>query len=135
MGVRFPVEYGQVLAFNRSIGVSDTADDVVVPPTFTACSIQHDPVHMRGLQPTGALATVDPGAGQVLHAEQRFEYFAPLHVGAVLEVAEHIGRRWTKHSRSGGELLFTELVKEVRGAAGELIVRSTMVLVVTQGQP
>ncbi|WP_206443112.1 FAS1-like dehydratase domain-containing protein [Candidatus Protofrankia californiensis] len=131
MGQRFPVEEGHVMAFARAVGEPMPSPERVVPPTFTATSIQHDPEHMRGMRPTGALAVAPVGGGELLHAEQHFEYLLPVHLGDVLDVTEEYGRRWTKNSKRGGKLLFTELVKELRNQHGAVVVRSRMVLVET----
>jgi acyl dehydratase len=81
---------------------------------------------MRGVPPAGLRAR----AGEtVLHAEQDFEYFAPLRVGAVTWVIERPGRTWAKTSKRGEQLTFTELFKELRDGGGELLLRARMVLV------
>ncbi|UIX29381.1 FAS1-like dehydratase domain-containing protein [Streptomyces sp. GQFP] len=136
MALRFPVEEGHVLAFARAVGEPPPGPGDLVPPTFTATTVQHDPEHMRDLRPTGALAaaTADEGA-TVLHAEQHFEYLAPVRVGDVLHVAETPGRTWTKQSGQGGTLTFTELVKELRDDTGSVVVRSRMVLVTIRQEP
>jgi len=128
--MRFVVERGHVLAFSRALGKVDAGADVV-SPTFAATTVVQDPDHMRGMRPAGALAAAERLGGTVLHAEQRFEYLAPLCVGDVLEATQRSGRTWTKPRASGGELLFTELVTELRDSQDELVVRSTMVLVRT----
>jgi hypothetical protein len=127
--MRFPVEAGHVLAFARAIGDETAVRDGQVPPTFTATTVIHDPEHMRGMQPAGALALAPPEGESMLHAEQHFEFLAPVGVGDVLIVTESVGRTWTKQSKDGGVLGFTELVKELRDEAGSLVVRSRMVLV------
>ncbi|MCV7056144.1 MULTISPECIES: FAS1-like dehydratase domain-containing protein [Mycobacteriaceae] len=134
----FEIEPGHVLAFARAVGDQRLAREVpengtVVPLTFPAASIQFDPQHMRGLRPTGALAvgSSTPG-GSVLHAEQEFEYFAGMHVGDRLAVTEYEGASWQKQSRRPGTLKFRELIREYRNTAGELVLRSRMVLVDTE---
>lgn len=130
-GLRFAIEQGHVLAFARAIGEVPPGPGEVGPPTFTACSVQHDPEHMRGMVPAGALAAAIAAGGTVLHAEQHFEYLAPVRVGQVLTVVEREGRNWQKSSRDGRTLEFTELVKEFLNPVGDVIVRSRMVLVRT----
>jgi hypothetical protein len=130
-GLRFPIEQGHVLAFARAIGEAAPARGEVVPPTFLACSVQHDPEHMRGMKPVGALAAAIAAGGTVLHAEQHFEYLAPVRVGQVLTVAEREGRSWRKNGRDGKTLAFTELIKEFLNPVGDVVVRSRMVLVRT----
>jgi acyl dehydratase len=115
---RFPVEEGHVLAFARAIGESAPAPGDVVPLTFAAATALHDPGQLRA-----------PAGETLLHAEQDFEYFAPLRVGAVTWVTERPGRTWVKASKRGERLTFTELIKELRDGGGELLLRTRMVLV------
>jgi N-terminal half of MaoC dehydratase len=133
--MQFPIEVGHVLAFARAVGEPAPEVGQIAPPTFTATSIQHDPEHMRGMRPSGPLATVAGDGGAVLHAEQHFEYLAPVRVGDVLTVSEAVGRSWAKIRRQGGALEFTEHIKELRDDHGEVVVRSRMVLVTVGPDP
>jgi hypothetical protein len=134
----FRVEPGHVLTFARAIGDDDLANDLptpgtTVPATFPSTAAQFDPTHMRALQPSGALAdTTSRIGGSVLHAEQEFEYFAPVRVGDQLTVTEYENATWRKHSRRAGDLLFREIVKDYHDAADNLVLRSRMVLVETE---
>jgi hypothetical protein len=119
------------MAFQRAVG--EPAPPIpgigaAVPPTFPAADPLCDPEHMRGMRPTGALAASSESGGSVLHAEQHFEYVAPIRVGDVLTVVVRDGRSWTKQGRSG-QLCFHEIVKEYRDGDGQVRVRSRMVLV------
>jgi hypothetical protein len=137
MATSFPIEAGQVLAFARAVGDQDASAASAgepAPPTFTSCSVQHDPAHMKGMRPAGALGHATTLSGTVLHAEQHFEYLAPVRVGDVLTVSESPGRTWEKTGRAGATLSFSELVKEVRDPSGELVVRARMVLVAVREQ-
>ncbi|KMV16694.1 MaoC family dehydratase N-terminal domain-containing protein [Mycobacterium heckeshornense] len=137
-GYLFHVEPGHVLAFARAVGDDDLAAEVpapgtVVPVTFPVAAVQFDPAHMRGMRASGALAASSSTAGgSVLHAEQEFEYFAPVRVGDQLIVTEYEGSSWCKHSRRAGCLTFREIVKDYRDVTGELVLRSRMVLVDTE---
>lgn len=129
--LRFPIEEGHALAFARAVGERPPGPGEIVPPTFTACATQHDPEHMRDMQPAGALAAAVEAGGTVLHAEQSFEYLAPVRVGDVLTVIDKPGRSWEKRSRTGARLAFSELVREFLNPVGDVVVRSRMVLVRT----
>jgi hypothetical protein len=136
----FKVEPGHVMAFTRAVGGPGSTDSppevgTPAPPTFVAVDVQFDPEHMRDMRPAGVLAGANPDGGSVLHAEQEFEYFTPVRVGDVLTMSHRDGRTWGKQSRGGGELRFREILKEYRNPAGELVVRSRMVLVETGPQP
>ena len=134
----FDVEPGHVLAFARAVGDHQLANDVPpagtpIPVTFPACAVQFDPTHMRGLHPSGSLAVTSSAAGgSVLHAEQVFEYFAPVRVGDSLTVTEYEGDSWHKQSRRAGALTFREILRDYRDSAGTLVLRSRMVLVDTE---
>ena len=134
----FDIEPGHVLSFARAVGDDQLAHDVPttgtpVPATFPACAIQFDPVHMRGLRPSGALAAISAAAGgSVLHAEQAFEYFAAVRVGDRLIVTEYEGASWRKQSRRAGALEFREILRDYRDSAGVVVLRSRMVLVDTE---
>jgi len=132
----FVVEPGHVMAFARVVGEHGLADSpppagTPVPATFTATDSQFDPQHMRGMRPTGPLATATSSGGSVLHAEQYFDYLEPVRVGQRLTVTHSDGRTWEKASRRGGRLRFREVVKEYRDDQGRLMVRARMVLVET----
>ena len=126
MAWRFPVEEGHALAFARALGEPAPAPGDVVPLTFAAATALHDPGQVRGMPSEGLRA---PAGGTLLHAEQDFEYFAPLRVGAVTCVTERPGRTWAKNSQRGERLTFTELIKELRDGGGKLLLRARMVLV------
>ena len=137
-GYPFHVESGHVLAFARAVGDEDLAarlpdTGTLVPVTFPAAAVQFDPTHMRGMRPAGSLAAVSahPG-GSVLHAEQEFEYFAPVRVGDQLIVTEYEGPSWRKQSRRAGSLLFREIIRDYRNEVGDLALRTRMVLVDTE---
>ncbi|MEX3647036.1 MULTISPECIES: FAS1-like dehydratase domain-containing protein [Mycolicibacterium] len=133
----FEVEAGHVLTFARAVGDEQLGHDIAtpgmpVPATFPSASVQFDPAHMRGLRPSGSLAGISSTVGgSVLHAEQVFEYFAPVRVGDSLIVTEYDGDTWHKQSRRAGDLTFHEILRDYRDLAGNLVLRSRMVLVDT----
>lgn len=127
--MRFRVEAGHVTAFARAIGDQVAVEQGVVPPTFSAASVQYDPAHMRDMRPAGPLGLEPPPGEVMLHAEQHFDLRRPVVVGEVLVVAESFGEPWYKQARDGARLTFTEVVKELRDQQGELVVSSRMTLV------
>jgi hypothetical protein len=127
--MRFRVERGHVTAFARAIGDAASLREGSVPPTFAAATVLHDPDHMRDMVPVGPLA-LHPEPGQsLLHAQQEFELLGPLRVGDEMQVTESVGETWTRTNRDGAVLTFTEVLKELRGGDGQVVVRSRMVLV------
>jgi len=137
-GYVFRVEPGHVLAFARAVGDDELAAGLPAPgtpapATFPAAAVQFDPNHMRGMRPTRALAaTSSSTGGSVLHAEQEFEYFAPVCIGDEFTVTEHLGDSWPRQSRRAGSLTFREIVRDYHDASGTLVLRSRMVLVDTE---
>ena len=149
---RFPVEASHMMMFARAIGdpnpvyadansaAARALGGVIAPPTFVMAGSQFDPdVVVRpkigepwfgsGREPSGATRE-STGA---LHAEQHFEYHRPLLAGDVLTTVQRDGATWSKQSKRGGVLQFSETVIEYRSAdSGELVVTATMVRVVPQ---
>ena len=153
---RFPVEASHILMFARSIGdpnpVYADADraaetevgGIIAPPTFVQASAHFDPDYPlrptlgepwfgSGRQPTGVERDpARPGGGGGLHAEQHFEYHRHLRPGDVLSATTRPGDAWTKQSRRGGTLSFTEHITEYRDQDGELVITARSVGVKTQ---
>ena len=119
-----PVESAHVLMFARAVGHPDAPVDAV-PLTFVAAVRHFDPDDP--LRPHAGKPWPRPSGEGRLHAEQHYEYHRPVRVGDVLTVSTRKGDRWEKARRSGGRLLFDELITEYRDAAGELVVTARTV--------
>ena len=151
---RFPVEATHIMMFARAIGdenpvyldpasaEAQAAGGVVAPPTFPMASMQFDtenvlrpspgqPWFGSGREATGAAPV---GAGG-LHAEQSFTFHRPLRPGMVLRATRRDGETWTKESRRGGLLSFSEMFTDFHDLDGALVVTSRMVGVVTEIVP
>jgi hypothetical protein len=157
---RFPVDRTAIMLFASAIGETNPVywdeeaaratplGGVIAPPTFTAASVQWDPDYaLRGMRqiptppprpekPAREREEGEAGGGgasltRVLHAEERYEYFKPLHPGTTLSVSSFPGKTWEKEGRRGGTLRFSESIREFRDESGELVVRATTVGVVT----
>jgi hypothetical protein len=143
---RFPVEASHIVMFARAIGDENPAytdldrpGGVIAPPTFVMASAQFMPDHPlrprkgepwfgSGREPSGAVRE----GGGMLHAEQRFEYHAPLRAGMTLTGTQREGETWEKQSKRGGTLRFSETITDYRDAeTGDLVVTATMVGVFT----
>jgi hypothetical protein len=154
---RFPIEAGHVLMFARSIGdpnpvYTGAAGEVIAPPTFVQASAQFDPDYplrprvgrpwfgsgreASGLRrPSGdaeAPRGGGGGGGGGLHAEQHYEYHAPVNVGDVLTATTRPGETWEKQGRRGGKLVFAETITDFRNQHGELVVTARGVGVRTE---
>ena len=67
-----------------------------------------------------------------LHAEQHYEYHAPVHPGDVLTAETTPGKTWERESKRAGKLTFRERVTEYRNQKGELVVTARGVGVTTE---
>lgn len=74
----------------------------------------------------GGEPTPEGGASGQLHAEQHFEYLAPLRAGVRLAAMTSPGRTWSRPGRSG-VLDFAETLTDFYAADGELVARSRKV--------
>jgi acyl dehydratase len=151
-----PVFTDRVKAVDTEVG------GIIAPPTFVQASAQFDPDYFlrpkdgqpwfgSGSTPSGltrpaadvpAAASKSSGGGSRgggigsgLHAEQRYEYHAPLKAGDVLSAETKPGKTWEKEGRRGGKLVFGEAVIEYRNQDGELVVTATSVGVRTERVP
>ena len=149
---RFPIEWGHILLFARSVGdpnpVYEDPETAVAPPTFTMASAQFDPDYFlrpkigqpwfgSGKEPTGIKRESSGGGGgggggTGLHAEQHFEYHKPLRPGMVLTAEQKPGKSWEKEGKRAGKLVFNEGITEYRDESGELVVTARMVGVRTE---
>jgi hypothetical protein len=151
-GFEFPVDRTQVMLFARSLldirpEFSDPDDPatkavggIVIPPTFVQCSAHWQPDYGLDLTrprkgspaPRQGGGGGGGGLGRGLHAEQRYEYHNPVHVGDTLTVTTRPGNRWEREGRRGGKLQFSESVTEYRNQDGVLCVTATSVGVQTE---
>ena len=149
--VTFPVEYGHVVAFARAVGDrsvvpdGDTpvpSDQLQAPPTFGAAYIhwdpdwtlrpRHDEAWMGSGQDATGIVDSDDQNRNLLHAEQQFDYFAPIRVGDVLTVTQRPGEQWSKHGSRGGLLSFTQTFIDYHNQDGVLVLRATSTGVITE---
>ena len=149
---RFPIEFGHILMFARSVGdpnpIYADPERAIAPPTFVQASAQFDPDYFlrpkigqpwfgSGKEPTGIKREGGSGGGGGgggggLHAEQHFEYHRHLKPGDVLTATTKPGKTWEKEGRRAGKLVFSESVTEYRDQNGELVVTARGVGVRTE---
>jgi acyl dehydratase len=135
LGETNPIYYDEEYASGTPLG------GVIAPPTFAISSAHWNPEYpLRGVRrippaaprPEGAAGAGLANLARVLHGEQRFDYHKPLRPGMELEVSMRPGKSWTKEGKRGGTLRFSEQISEFRDAAGELVLTSTSVVIVTE---
>lgn len=124
----FPVELGQVIAFNRATGGTESLD--LVPLTYVMAADQFDPEFAR--RPRAGQPWLEHPIESLFHVEQTIDYYAPLCVGMQLTAVRRQGRRWQKQGRTAGKLEFIETVTELRSDEGELLLSSSWVDIKTE---
>ncbi len=95
----FTVERGKVAEFVRAIDDPNPAyqgDDPMLPPTFATVF-----TFWGGANLEGYLNALGVEMIHVLHAEQEYEYLAPLHVGDTVTGQTRIEDIYVKQGRSG----------------------------------
>jgi len=151
---KFPVEATHIMMFARAIGdpnpvfadpdssEATAAGGTVAPPTFPMASAQFDPENPLIPKPgepwfgSGREATgVVREGGNTLHAEQSFTYTRPIRPGMVLKGVAREGESWTKASKRGGSLVFSEHLVDYFDQSGDLIVTARMVGVIPELTP
>lgn len=151
----FPIEAGHIILFARSVGdtnpiyhdaeaAADTEPGhIIPPPTFVQSSAQFtegynlrpvigEPWFGSGKEPTGVQRESSGGGGGTgFHAEQHYEYHAPIKPGDVLKAVDKPGNSWEREGRRGGTLKFNESITEYYNQDGELVVTARSVGVQT----
>jgi acyl dehydratase len=128
------------------------AGGLIAPPTFVQAGAQFDPDYPlrprigepwfgSGREPSGIARRPagessggggGGGGGGGLHAEQHYEYHAPVKVGDVLTATTRPGETWEKVGRRAGRLVFSESITDYRNQDGELVVTARGVGVRTE---
>ncbi len=124
----FPIEAGQVQAFNRAIGYPPGSE--LVPPTYVTAADHFDPLFER--RPKPGEAWLETPIESLFHVEQTITYHAPLRVGMQCSARRRDGRRWQKQGRTAGKLEFVETITDILGTDKELLLSSSWVDVITQ---
>lgn len=127
------IDAWQVKLFCQAIGESDPvySDDAaaraagyagcVVPPTFLR-ALETGPCHSASI-----LNGLGVAVRSVLHAEQSFDYFAPVHVGDRIEVSRTFS---DTYDRKGGALTF--IVLDSRFCRGEAVLATSRQVIVVR---
>jgi N-terminal half of MaoC dehydratase len=162
---RFPVEFGHIMMFARSVGdpnpiyadeeyaANSEVGHVIAPPTFVQAGAQFDPDWPlrpkvgepwfgSGRNPSGTPRADDGGGAGAgggmargLHAEQHFEYHRHVRPGDLLRAQTRRGKTWEKQGRRAGKLVFSETITEYRDQNGELVITARSVGVRTERAP
>lgn len=132
-GFTTAVEAGRVKLFCKAIGEEDPIyfDEaaakaagyraVPVPPTFLQAITSDDP------EKGGLLRLLDVDIGLILHGEQHYDYYAPVHVGDRITCQQKVTDIYDK---KGGALWFVVSETSMKDQAGKLVAKGTGITVV-----
>ncbi len=127
------VEAGKVRLFCKAIGEEDPiyADEaaakkagfskIPVPPTFLQAIANDNPD--RG----GLLQLLKVDIGLILHGEQHYDYFAPVHVGDTITCQQKVTDMYDK---KGGALWFVVSETSMKDQSGKPVAKATSITVV-----
>jgi len=120
---RFAAAIGDTDRVYRDLGAARAAGypGIPLPPTYGVFLLDDRP------DPHGNLALLGIDLRKLLHAEQSFEYHAPVFAGDQLILTDRVADRYLK---KGGSLEFVVLDCEARKANGELALTIRRVLAV-----
>lgn len=107
--------------FCAAVGEAQAAADAPAPPTFMK-AIEGENHSSRRI-----LEALSVDLRRVLHAEQQFEYFAPIRAGDTLQVQRKVTDLYDK---KGGAMEFIVIESSIRKADGELVGTSRQVVLV-----
>jgi acyl dehydratase len=127
------VEAGKVRLFCKAIGEEDPIYSdaaaakaagykaVPVPPTFLQALTNDDP------EKGGLLRLLDVDIGLILHGEQHYDYYAPVHVGDTITCQQKVTDIYDK---KGGALWFVVSETSMKDKAGKPVAKATSITVV-----
>jgi acyl dehydratase len=127
------VEAGKVKLFCKAIGEEDPIyqdeaaakaagyKKVPVPPTFLQALTNDDP------EKGGLLRLLNVDIGLILHGEQHYDYFAPVHVGDTITCKSKVVDMYDK---KGGALWFVVSETAMSDQAGKAVAKATSITVV-----
>ena len=141
---KFEVEKGQLAEFAMAISQKEGKDqvdkvytdsghakkegykDIICPPTFQTCFVLWSG---GGLMPM--ITALGINLGRLLHGEEEYEYFAPIHPGDVVTCKSKVVDMYEKEKKNkpGKFMEFTVLETEMKNQKGELVIKSRSTLV------
>lgn len=149
LGTEFPtfsfeIEKGKIAEFAMAISQKDSKeqvdqiyvdqkaakdegyDDIVVPPTFQTCFSLWG---SGGLMPM--ITALGINLGRLLHGEEEYEYFKPIHPGDVITCKTKVTDMYDKEKKKkpGTFMEFTVLETEMTNQKGELVIKASTTLV------
>jgi acyl dehydratase len=135
--VEFPIERGKIAEFARAIESPESVyfdreaaraagfENVPAPPTYAMVS-----AFFSG---PGSRPRIDIDMRYALHAEQEFEYFAPVVAGDTLTGRTRLAGQHEKQGRRGGTMKFFVLETEYTNQRGEKVLAVRQTLLQTAG--
>lgn len=123
----YTVERGKLREFLRAIGDDvnkANALDAIIPPTFATVFL-----FSGGEGLDGTLKDIGVDIFNVLHAEQAYDYLAPVRVGDTVTGHIEVKDVYSKGGRSG-QLNFVELELLYRNQHDQPVIRETTIFIV-----
>lgn len=123
----YRVERGKVREFLLAIGDDHPgyrSDDPPLPPTFPTAFM-----FWGGFGLKDVLKEFGIEIRNVLHAEQEYEYLAPIHIGDTVTGQMRISDIYVREGRSG-RLEFIELLTEYTNQNGDLVLKERGLIIV-----
>ncbi|MBN1571577.1 MAG: MaoC family dehydratase N-terminal domain-containing protein [Deltaproteobacteria bacterium] len=149
VGMEFPeftfeVEKGKIAEFAMAISQKEGKDqvdqvyadkdaakkegynDIIAPPTFQTCFVLWAG---GGLMPM--ITALGINLGRLLHGEEEYEYFNPIHPGDVISCKSKVTDMYEKEKKNkpGKFMEFTVLETEMKNQKGELVIKGRSTLV------
>ena len=149
LGMEFPaftyeVEKGKIAEFAMAISQKESKeqvdqiyadqkaakdagyDDIIPPPTFQTCFALWGG---GGLMPM--ITALGINLGRLLHGEEEYEYFKPVHPGDVITCQTKVTDIYEKEKKNkpGKFMEFTVLETEMKNQKGEVVIKSRSTLV------
>lgn len=126
---QFTVERGKLKEFVLAIADDNPAfagDDPPLPPTFPTVF-----AFWGGAVLEDSLTELEIEMWNVLHAEQEYEYLAPIHIGDTVTGHMRVEDIYSRGGQSG-QLTFIELITEYRNQKSDPVLRDRFLLVVRE---
>lgn len=122
---RATVEPGRLRAFRRTVGCADEKEPLAPLTYLFALEM------LEAEKPLAFILDLGIDLGKVLHSEQAFEYFHPIHAGDVLVMESEVTDSFDK---KGGALTFiVQKMRVTREGDGMNVANFTRTLVVQNG--
>jgi acyl dehydratase len=111
---------------NKDAAKKEGYDDIIIPPTFQTCFSLWGG---GGLMPM--ITGLGINLGRLLHGEEEYEYFKPIHPGDAITCKTKVVDMYQKEKKNkpGSFMEFTVLETEMKNQKGEVVIKGRSTLV------